>query len=71
MQNIFTKMPVKMLKQSSLCKLLTNCTINGTRNSNKNVKVIQYITKNSQAVVIAGPVVLRLQSGAIFTIKVK
>ena len=43
----FQKTPVKMLKQSSLCKLLINCTLNGTRHSNKNVKVIQYVTKNS------------------------
>ena len=63
-----------MLKQSNLRKLslpVTNCAQNGTRQSNKNVKVIQYITKNSLAVVIAGPVISRPQSGAIFTRKVK
>ena len=60
-----------MLKQCSLHKILTNCTLNGTRNNNKSVKVIQYVTKNSLVVVNAGPVVLQPQSGAIFTNKVK
>ena len=59
-----------MLKQCNLCKLsqlVTSCTRNGTKHNNKNVKVIQYVTKNPCAVVIAGPVILRPQSGAIFT----
>ena len=63
-----------MLKQCNLCKmsqLVTSCTQNGTKHNDKNVKVIQYITKNPGAVVIAGPVVLNPQSSAIFTRKVK
>ena len=63
-----------MLKQCDLRKMsqaVTNCTLNGTTHSNKNTKVIQYVTKNSWAAVIARPVVLELQSGAIFTRKVK
>ena len=34
-------------------------------------KIIQYVTKNPCTVVIARPVILRPQSGAIFTSKVK
>ena len=63
-----------MLKQCNLHKvsqLVTSCTQNGTKHNNKNVKVIQYITKNPGAVVIARPVILKPQSGAIFAIKVK
>ena len=63
-----------MLKQCNLHKLsqlVTNCTLNGTKHSSKNVKVIQYVTKNPCTVVIAGPVILRPQSDAIFTRKVK
>ena len=63
-----------MLKQCDLHKTswpVTSCTWNGTKQSNKNVKVIQYVTKNPSTVVITGPVVLEPQSSAIFTRKVK
>ena len=63
-----------MLKQCNLCKVsqpVTSCTQNGTKHNSKNVKVIQYVTKNPGAVVIARPVVLKLQSGVIFARKVK
>ena len=57
-----------MLKQCDLHKvsqLVTSCTQNGTTQSKKNTKIIQYVTK------ISGQVVLEPQSGAIFTRKVK
>ena len=60
-----------MFKRSSLHMILTNCTLNGTTHSKKNTKVIQYVTKNSWVAINARPVVLQLQSGAIFTYKVK
>ena len=61
-----------MLKQCNLHKLsqpVTKCTQNGIKHSIKNVKVIQYVTKNPR--VIARPDILRPQSSAIFTRKVK
>ena len=61
-----------MLKQCNLGRLsqpVTSCTRNGTKHSNKNVKVIHYVTKKPCTVVIARPVILRPQSGAIFTRK--
>ena len=63
-----------MLKQCDLCslsQLVTSCTRNGTKHNNKNVKVIQYVKKNPRAAVIARPVILKSQSSAIFTRKVK
>ena len=59
------------LKMYSLCNLLTSCTRSGTKHSNRDVKVIMFITKNPHTVLLAGPVMLELQSGAIFTRKVK
>ena len=47
------------------------CTLNVTTNSMKNTKVKQYVTRNSCVATNAGPVVLPLQSGAIFTKKVE
>ena len=63
-----------MLKQCNLHKvsqLVTSSIQNGTMHNNKNAKVIQYVTKNPGAEVIARPVVLKPQSSAIFTRKVK
>ena len=47
------------------------CTLNGTTNKIKHTKVKQYVTRDSCVATNAGPVVLPLQSGAIFTKKVK
>ena len=60
-----------MSKQNILHKVSINCTLNGTMHSKKYTKVIQYVTKNSLVAINARPVVLRVESSAIFTNKVK
>ena len=71
MQNVCTKMPVKIWSWSNFHEISTKCTLNGTTNSTKHANVKQYVTMDSCVATNARPVVLPLQSGAIFTTKVR
>ena len=71
MQNVCTEMPVKIRSRSNFREMSAKCTLNGTTNGIKHTKVKQYVIRNSCVASNAGPVVLPLQSGAIFTKKVK
>ena len=71
MQNVCTKMPVKIWSLSNFHEISTKCTLNGTTNSIKHANVKQYVIMDSCIASNAGPVVLPLQTGAIFTTKVR